>query len=373
MFFETAYERWPDSPQASLARRILPDYLRFGPVRFVANADVKMRLWRAGDQVVPVVYRELDSASQVANVCSPWSHYVSYPLREVGRRSRGLPALLKRSLLYLSIPFLSTSRIDEVVSVNNWLLSTNPAVTLDRPQVEHMTAALCEQFPRRAILFRTVNPETSPDLAAHLVACKYSLVASRTVYLLDPAWPAFRQSKDVHRDRKLLHDGKYEIVAHDGLCAADMPRLAELHRLLYIDKHSPLNPAFSALFFETAWRNRFFEFQALRAEGRIHAYVASFALGGLLTASLIGYDARLPENLGLYRRGIALVLEDSSHRGLPMHWSAGAGQFKHHRGASPCLEYDAIFDRHLPMHRRGGWRLLKAACFFQERKVRRGW
>ncbi len=371
MFLENADDPWPDSPQASLARRILPDYLRLGPLRFVANADVEMRLWRAGDQVLPVVFR--NAGGRAANVCSPWSHYVSYPLGEIHRHDRGLAALAKRSLVYISIPLLRASGIDEVVSVNNWLLSTNPSVALDRKEVERLTAALCDQFPQRAILFRTVNPKTSPELTAHLIDCHYSLVASRTVYLLDPASGAFRQSKDVRRDRKLLHDGIYEMVDHDGLCASDMPRLAELHRLLYIDKHSVLNPEFLPLFFETAWRNRFFAFQALRTQGRVDAYVASFELGGLLTASLIGYDTRLPEDLGLYRRAIALVLEDSCLRGLPMHWSAGVGRFKHHRGARPFVEYDAVFDRHLPLHRRGGWRLLKAAGFLQDRKVRRGW
>jgi hypothetical protein len=36
-----------------------------------------------------------------------------------------------------------------------------------------------------------------------------------------------------------------------------MPWLAELHRLLNIQKHSELNADFSPVFFETAWRNRF--------------------------------------------------------------------------------------------------------------------
>lgn len=373
MFLEVLDERWPESPQASLARRILPDYLRRGPVRFVANADVEMRVWRAGDQVLPVVYREGARSSCTTDLCSPWNHYVGYPLGEVNRRGRGLAALLRRSLLWGSIPLLHASRIDDVVSVNNWLLSTNPTVILDRAAVGCLTSALCEEFPGRAIVFRSVNPAINAEFVTHLVACGYSLVASRTVYLLDPGSLAYRQSADVRRDRKLLHDGNYELVRHEGLCAADMPRLAELHRLLYIEKHSPLNLNLSPLFFETTWRNRFFEFQALRKEGCIDAYVAFYELGGLLTSSLGGYDTRLPEELGLYRRSSALVTEESCRRGLRLHWSAGAGAFKHHRGARPYVEYDAVFDRHLPLHRRAGWRLLKGAGVVQQRKVRRGW
>jgi hypothetical protein len=373
VFLETLDERWPESSQALLARRILSDYLRLGPVRFVANADVELLVWRAGNQVLPVVYRKRDSTSRTADVCSPWNHYVRYPLGEIDRHGRGLAALLSRSLLFLSIPILHASCIDEVVSVNNWLLATNPMADLDRPAVDRLTTVLCEKFPRRAILFRTVNPESNAELAANLVACGYNLVASRTVYLLDTASRTYRLSSDVRRDRKLLYDGDYEVVAHEGLCAADMPRLAELYRLLYIEKHSALNAEFSPLFFETVWRNRLFEFQALRREGRVDAFAAFFELGGSLTASLIGYDVRLPQDLGLYRRVTALLMEESHRRGLRMNISAGAGAFKHHRGARPCVEYDAVFDRHLPLHRRMGWRLLRVAGFLQHRKVYRGW
>jgi hypothetical protein len=370
VFLEALDEHWPKSSQALLARRILFDYQRLGPVYFVANADAELLLWRACDQVLPVVYRKRDSTSRTADVCSPWNHYVRYPLGEIDRHGRGLAAVFGRSLLCFSIPFLRASRIDEVVSVNNWLLSTNPVADLELPAVERLTAALCEQFPRRAILFRTVNPETHPELAANLVACGYNLVASRTVYLLDPASRAYRLSDNVRRDRRLLHNGEYELVAHDGLSAADMPRLAELHRLLYIEKHSAMNAEFSSLFFETVWGNRFFEFQALRKEGRIDAYCAYFELGGLLIGSLIGYDTRLPADLGLYRRATALLMEESRRRGLLMNCSAGAGAFKYHRGARPCVEYDAVFDRHLQLCRRVGWRLLKAAGVLQHRKVR---
>jgi hypothetical protein len=373
VFFKALDEHWPTSSQALLARRILFDYQRLGPVSFVANADVELLLWRAGDQVLPVVYRTGDSTDRTADVCSPWNHYVRYPLGEIDRHGRGLAAVFGRSLLYFSIPILRAARIDEVVSVNNWLLTTNPVADLDRPAVEQLTAALCEQFPRRAILFRTVNPQTHPELAANLVASGYNLVASRTVYLLDPASPAYRTSNDIRRDRRLLYRGDYELVAHEGLSAEDMPRLAELHRLLYIEKHSALNAEYSSLFFETVWRNRFFEFQALRKEGRIDAYCAYFELDGWLIGTLGGYDTRLPAELGLYRRAYALLMEESRRRGILMNCSAGAGAFKHHRGARPCVEYDAVFDRHLELRRRVGWRLLKAAGVLQHRKVRNRW
>ena len=373
MFLDALEDSWPQSPQASLARRILPDLMRLGPVRLTANADVELRAWQAGDQVLPIVLRKHDGASRIAAICSPWLHYVRYPLGELDRHGRGFGALFRRGLLYASIPFLRVSNIDQVVWVNNWLITTNPQPTLDRAEIERLTDTLRKQYPRHAIVFRTVNPEVNQEFATDLVACGYRLVASRTVYLLDPASREYRRNKDVRLDRNLLHRGDYEILPHEALSPADMPRVAELHRLLYMEKHSVLNADYSPLFFETAWRNRFLEFRALRRQGRIDAYTASFALGDLMTACLVGYDTRLPRKLGLYRRSIALIMEESRRNGLRLNLSAGAGEFKYHRGARPCVEYDAVFDRHLPLHRRAGWSLLKAAGSYQDRKVRRKW
>ncbi len=268
---------------------------------------------------------------------------------------------------------LRASHIDHVVSVNNWLFPTNPAIGLSKEELARMTTGLRRIFPDRSIVIRTVNPALDRDLATRLEANGYRLIASRTVYVLDPSSRAYQRSKNIKADRRLLERHDYTHVSHDELTAADMARFAELHRLLYIEKHSALNLQLTPSFFEAAWRNRWFEFQALRRNGRIDAYAAWYELNGLVTAALVGYDTRLPVELGLYRRSMALTSEHARRRGLRLHWSAGAGAFKHHRGAMPSVEYDAVFVRHLPRHRRAGWRLLETAGWFQNRKVDRGW
>ena len=364
---------WPTSSQATLARRILPEYLRSGPSHLVSNADVVMRMWQAGDEILPVTYRASPPADHTADVCSPWNHYVRYPIEEIDRHREGKEAVFARALVRLGSVLLRASHIDHVVSVNNWLFATNPAIGLSKEELERMTTGLRCAFPDRSIVIRTVNPALDRDLATRLEANGYRLIASRTVYVLDPSSHAYQRSKNVKEDRRLLERNDYTPVSHDELTAPDMARLAELHRLLYIEKHSALNLQLTPGFFETAWRNRWFEFQALRRSGRIDAYAAWYELNGLVTAALVGYDTRLPVELGLYRRSMALTSEHARRRGLRMHWSAGAGAFKHHRGAVPSVEYDAVFVNHLPRHRRVGWRLLETAGWFQHRKVDRGW
>ena len=364
---------WPTSEQAELAHRILPEYLRSGPSHLVANADVAMRIWQAGDEILPVTYRASPPADHTADVCSPWNHYVRYPIEEIDRHQAGPKAALTRALVRLGSLLLRASQIDHVVSVNNWLLPTNPAIDLSADELERMTMGLRQQFPDRSIVIRTVNPALDRALPERLQASGYRLVASRTVYVLDPSSRAYQRNKNVAKDRRLLERTDYAHVTHDELTVADMTRLAELHRLLYIEKHTPLNIQLTPWFFEAAWRNRWCEFYALRRDGRIDAYAAWYELNGLVTAALVGYDTRLPMELGLYRRAMALTSEHARRRGLPLHWSAGAAAFKHHRSAVPSVEYDAVFINHLPHLRRMGWHMLESAGWFQDRKVQRGW
>ena len=84
-----------------------------------------------------------------------------------------------------------------------------------------------------------------------------------------------------------------------------------------------------------------------------------------MTGSLLGYDIDLPPKLGLYRQAFAVLMSEASNRGQLLNLSAGAGLFKVFRGAQPCIEYDAIYDYHLPYYRRLAWYCLLAGGIFQ--------
>ena len=75
----------------------------------------------------------------------------------------------------------------------------------------------------------------------------------------------------------------------------------------------------------------------------------------LITASLIAYDLQRPQNLGLYRLAFALMITEAAQRKALLNISAGVGNFKMLRGAVPVQEFDAVYDRHLPISRRLPW------------------
>jgi O-acetyl-ADP-ribose deacetylase (regulator of RNase III) len=58
---------------------------------------------------------------------------------------------------------------------------------------------------------------------------------------------------------------------------------------------------------------------------------------------------------------IALAISEAARRRLKLNLGGGVGYFKSLRGAVPVEEYDAVYDRHLPSHRRLGWATLRMA------------
>jgi hypothetical protein len=74
-----------------------------------------------------------------------------------------------------------------------------------------------------------------------------------------------------------------------------------------------------------------------------------------MTTPLIGYDLALPRKLGLYRMLTALVFQEARETGRILNLSAGAAQFKRHRGGEAQIEYSAVYIAHLPVFQRAVW------------------
>jgi hypothetical protein len=155
------------------------------------------------------------------------------------------------------------------------------------------------------------------------------------------------------RDMRLLSDGNFEVVVQNQLKDEDFARIEELYNLLYLDKYSYHNPQFTRAFFKYCSDRNIMTFYCLRDRaGVLQGVVAYYVRGGVLTTPFVGYNTALPQELGLYRRLIALSIRDTFEKNLIMNMSSGAPDFKRVRGGIPFIEYSAIYTRHLPWHRR---------------------
>jgi hypothetical protein len=54
-----------------------------------------------------------------------------------------------------------------------------------------------------------------------------------------------------------------------------------------------------------------------------------------------------------------LTIQEGLSNGLIVHASGGVGKFKKLRGGRSVIEYNAVYDRHLPSRRQLPWRMLK--------------
>src|SRR5262249_5247614 len=106
-------------------------------------------------------------------------------------------------------------------------------------------------------------------------------------------------------------------------------------------------------------RDPYFTAYQWTRDGATHAFCVLYANNGHLVAMLLGYDRGRPREDGLYRQVMMLKSLEAKRAGVTVNLSGGAGEFKMLRGASEQVEYDAVYDRHLPAWRRVGWRLVE--------------
>ena len=338
---------------------LLSALCRYGPQHFGANLGGQMRLIQAFGSTIPALV--VEAGRELSDVCSPISRYVSYPLEEARRLARPWQRPLLNAGAGLLGNVLRRLGLERAVYVNNWLLSTNPPLRLNRPQIAALTRWLAGEFSDYAIVYRTVNPVLEPELTGSLQAAGCHLLTTRVVYVIDPRQASFERHSDVLKDWRLLRASRY-LLSHDktSLSQGELQRLTHLYQQLYIGKHCRHNAQFNAAYFARILATPMIQASLFRepGSGRLDAFSLYMDNGPYLTGCQIGYDLALPQRLGLYRMALMHKVPLAQRRGLLVNLSGGAGSFKCQRGAEPVREYDALFDRHLPRRRRLHWRLV---------------
>ncbi|MEI7024855.1 GNAT family N-acetyltransferase [Paenibacillus sp. y28] len=351
---------WPDTEDGRYAKAYLEPLMREGSRRFLRNVETTLVVARIDDLVLPLTINEGEYNN--AYVCSPYTHYVTYAKQELALLNR---PTVERSLSVLldALGYLmKKSHLNRVVHVNNWLLSTNLYPRISGSQARAVLNAVRDAFPGHAIVFRSVCPSLHPEMTAALREAGCKLVPSRQIYLYRSNDPAFGNAKArwlLKRDYELLAQNGYAFVAAADMTDEDISRIAELYRLLYLDKYSYDNPQFDEAFIRLALQAGTLTLNGLRKDGRLDAVMGYFYRNGVMTTPVFGYDTAMPQSLGLYRMLSACLIHQARESGNLLHESAGAAQFKRNRGAIADMEYSAVFDRHLPLGRRWCWSLLE--------------
>lgn len=348
---------WPATLDGDYARRYLTPFFERGAQTFMQNVHyTTLTVAKIDQTIIPITISDFHPENSYT--VSPYSHYISYGGFEEVERLKNPPveALIKM-IMHPIAWYFRQSDFDRVVYVNNWLLSTNLYPPMGDGVMQALAESLPRHFPDRAVVFRSVDAQRSPRLFDVLKQAGYRMVLSRQVWLQDPQVSV--KTGQFKEDMRHFRRSGYELIDASQIADTDLPRIRDLYSMLYIQKYSPFNPQFTEEFIRLARDCGTLHLKAFCREGRIDAMLGYFVRNGALTAPLFGYDTSLPQKMALYRTLSVQLIREAQEHGVIVHASAGVGPFKKLRGGVPVIEYNAVYDRHLPPARRRPWTLLK--------------
>lgn len=327
------------------------------PERYISNIRTSYQLLTIGTVALPMSVNdfELDNAY----TCSPYTHYISYAYDELSF----VPNRFLRFVCWvLLIPFSALfriSKINKVVVLNNWLLSTCLYPDIKRNDVTAITEHVQEVHRSHAIQWRSLQHIQHADLLKSLKDVGYILVPSRQVYIWKSEYyqqSTKRQRKNFNQDQRILQSEDMFVVPLDTNDERMITQLRKLYDKLYINKYSRCNPQLTDAFFELIQRLGIIDVYHLHHRKlEQHAVVGLFRNNTTVTAPILGYDTEQPTARKMYRACSAMSYQAAQAEGLTCHKSSGAPEFKRNRGCKPEVEYSAVYVKHLPWYRRLIW------------------
>lgn len=349
---------WTQFEKGEQMKAYLYPLIKEGVTPFVANVQTQMGLLAIGQTLVPLTlnHEEYQNSYVASN------YYVVAFLEEWLGKTLQLK-WLKRPLGGALGRLLRAFKVNRVIFVNNWLLPGNPAFDLSPEQCASIGSFLGKKFPAHLIMWRNIDTFNREETCKALKNGRYRMLKTRMVYIYDPAKKNEFSSK-VHyhhrKDTRLLTEMGYERLDSAAITSEDIPRLLELYQKVYMEKHTPYSPQFTARFLQNTLQQKGgFNFFAVKKEGKIDGIMGYVVQAGRMSSSFFGYETSSVSSQGLYRMLTVMLLKEAEKHNAVLNDGSGGGQTKKIRGLRPFLEYVAIYDRHLPLRQRFLWALME--------------
>jgi len=322
---------------------------------YIHNVETEVKLFSIGEHRFPGCINHTEYHSSY--VCSIYNALIDYASEEVSKVGNQWIEYPIRALIASLAGLLKFGRINQNVFINNFLLSTNLYPAWDGLEIPEFTQNMIQAYPQHALIFRSLNYHTNKNTLNNFKKTGYQLIPTRQVYLFDKKINNYDQRRNIKKDKILLQKTSYKIVQHHEISAEDYPRIVLLYNKLYLEKYSKHNPQYTEKMIAHWHQHNLLYMQALRhPKGHLDGIIGCFENDELTSAPLVGYDTDLPQDLGLYRLLILLIIQRSENKILNL--SSGAPDYKRNRGGQAFIEYAAIYTQHLPLKRRLIWRLV---------------
>lgn len=334
-----------------MSRAMLEAMIAAGPEAMVANVATELTNLDVGGRVMPVT-RD-DGRLGGSYVCSPHSAYVLYAREELALVRAGWIAAPARAALAGLDLVLRRARINRVVHLGNWMLSTNLHDGWRGEGLSTARSALIAAHPDHLLGIRSVDDWSSPGLRGALAADGWILTPSRQIWVVDDLRKDWLPRNNHANDRRLVARTPLTISELAEVSDDDAERISGLYAMLYVGRYSALNPILTPAFVAASARTGMIRYRVARdPAGAIMAVAGMWTLGGVMTPSVVGYDTTRSPQEGLYRIATWMFMERALEAGWRLHASAGAAHFKRQRGARGVIEWNAYYARHLPRERR---------------------
>jgi len=345
---------WPKSDEGQLARSYLLPLIKEGPESFISNAKTHLYVLSLDDQIIPISVNE----REYENSYLLSSYFVVANLKEKLEQSSGFSKFFTKPLVALFGKLMKWMKINKVVIINNWLLTTNLYPDLSKEQIKAITHFLKKRFPDHYFMFRSVNNYKSSTVFDGLNLENYRMIPSRQVYLYDPSRTSELPPSTIRKQKKdtnKIARANYAVETVDTLSEEEITRLLELYRSVYVSKYTKYSPLYTEKYLRQSLKNKTLSFKLLKKDDQIYGVTGFLKKNGYLLIPFFGYDTTVPQEEGLYRMLSAVIMQEIEKVKLVSHQGSGAPDFKKWRGFLQQQEYVAIYDNHLPFFRRLFW------------------
>lgn len=352
---------WKITKDGNFSKNYLYNLVKYGINKYIDNVDSEMVLLSFDDNILPLVFGNPDQKIKNSYVCSPTSHYIDYGREECEIELKNNPFLKKFTLAVIDVfdYLFKKMNFENVLYINNWLLSTNLYEEFDLGKMKEIKDFLIDKFPRHTLVFKSINDIYNKDLYNKLNSIGFNHVLSRQVYINDQKNGIYKKKRSFQRDRTIKKKSLYYWENSDKITENDYKRIKELYKLLYIDKYSSLNPVFNEKFISETIKNNCFTYKVLKKDNIIYGVFGYFERFGVITAPLFGYDTSISEEDGLYRLVCLEIFEDAIKNNWIIHQSSGVSKFKMYRGAESSIEYNMAYYKHVTFKQKIPWIILE--------------
>jgi hypothetical protein len=303
----------------------------------IANVGARCKSIDIAGRPAPYTERtsERGPVAAIASPASALGYYGGYgPLRAgalPGARAAGAR---------LTGKILVAAGVDRLPILFNSPFSCD-AFSLSPAEIDAVCALDPASFGAGGFALRGLLETRDGALLARLKSAGFILVPYRRSFLVDGKTAAIRRRTDVRRDAKLAPKFGFS-VTEDAVPADEaFERCAAAYRSIYLEKHSALNPHYTAAFFKDATEFGLIRsIVARRPCGALAGFCSYFEAGDVIVAGPFGVVPDTPAPV--YRMLMSAHVSKALDTGKTLHWGGGVANFKRQRGGQPVVEYYAF-------------------------------